>query len=379
VMIVLLPAVVSHLVGLVRTRPSPAAIVSLIGFPLLAFLALAVPFFMLTLDQILDKYLVGAYALGYDRVRSLLFYLSTPVTMMIDARSLVPGVALVAAAGLAPLGNARWTFDRNARTSASWLLGAGLAVCINVLAFNSLILGVSPLGGVHPYFPALVGVLGVLTAPLLLLRTRPTCPVGRVRSVVVAFGVGLTALLVVGSQLERSYAGGTGTLMGYAAGDGVVGHERVVAARVLSRKLTCYVQGKQVAFMWVGSINRASVEFYAAQIAGPRLVNYEPLASTRLQTRIDLERPALDGIPIDVQQQTIERSLEYADLIVVSEDPTQYQSNPMSQHFIYVHGRPIVERLLASADRRALFRFTFDGIPFTVLGRADQAAPDCPL
>lgn len=360
-------------------RRGVAGLLLLVLWPAVPFVLLTGAFYAATLATILDKYVVGAYGVGYDRLDSLARFSLTPISLTFDRNSLAAaGIALVAVAAAVAVGGLAVRPRRLATFEPVVMLVAGLFVAVSVMLFNTVVVGVSPLAGRWPFFPAIVGVVGILAVPLCLLApsARPRTIV-RVAAPLVACGIAAAAL--VGGFLDRAWKGATLQELPYAAGDDIISAEHVQTVRAVTRRLACVGGGRNTAFFWIGDVDRGLSSYYLAEENRPFLQNFEAAALVRLGIRVDLESPYVPGTDPAVRQQQILKALEAADMIVVNENPAVYEGGKVSPHFPYTHGRPIVEQILADPSLIPSFRYTLGDQRFVVLRRPEATpAPNDP-
>jgi hypothetical protein len=329
----------------------------------LVFLLLAAPYYYYTIQEILTKYLTGSTALGFSPWQSLRAFWWSPVGLVLGVspreRLLQAGACalLLGVIGLfLRVGIFRLGALKELTFAARWFLWSGVAIAAGVVCFNCVVLGVQPQSPIMPFFPAMVGTMGVLCGALLFLHFNAQAPQGeKWRNV----ALGVFAVAVVSLAWGRMYITSDDR-------SGPANRSEVETVRRLSVALAEVAGEKYLAFAWVGRVNQAVLNFYITQAGGAPTKNFE-INSRVVGHPVDLHMPPDPRKAIADQQRELALAFDLAaDTLVVTTDVKQYESR-REQFFVFWHGRSVIERILQSPRYEPIFAYESEGLPFVVL------------
>ena len=343
-----------------------AGLVHRAALPLAAFLALAAPYYALTLPQTIQRYRGVVWGIGEDRLASLLAFGDAPIAVLLggDARYggtpdvawITAGLLLSQAAVLGllvALGVAQITPQRLRRGAGRELVLSGLFMMATVVAYTTLGLGYGARWHAMPFLPVSVGVVAVMTGLLAAIEPGPLAR-RRSRLAVAAVVAGAAALA------------GAGAWRMAAAEPIAVGAAQVDAVRAASLQLGAITGDRTIALLWRTGFSRHHARYYLTQAGRRPLSEYEG-RSGAYGTPIDLDQPLrVTDDPVALQQRLDFSIRKYADFVLVCEDTARYE-DPAELFWPFLLGRRVVDGLLADPTFVPVARFTLMGVPFVVL------------
>ena len=338
----------------------------LAALPVAVFLAIAGPYYALTLSQTIQRYRGVVWGVGEDRVASLLAFGDAPLAVLLggDGRDGgTPGVAwitlalLVSQAAilglLVALGVARIVPNRLRGGGGLTLTLSGLYMMAAVILYTTLGLGYGARWHAMPFLTVSVGVVAVLTG---LLATVEPGPLARRQYPFAVAAVVAGAVMLAGAATWRMAA----------SEPPPVGMTEVEAVRAASLRLGEITTNRAIALLWRSGFSRHHATFYLTQAGRGPLPSYEG-RSALYGMPIDFDQPLRVADDPAVLRRTLDVSIrKYADFVLVCEDTARYE-DPAELLWPFRLGRPVVDGFLADPTFVPVTRFSLSGVPFVLL------------
>ncbi len=254
-----------------------------------------------------------------------------------------------------------WLLKARFQVSVLWqrrslaLVAAGLWAVVSTLVLICGLVGWDPnfgYAGMHPLYPVLLGPMAILLVLLAALQAGEVCDLaGLRRRWIAAASLGLVML---GVTLHRMYLKAPP-------------YQEIGRLEKL-HQLFDLIRGQKkdavLVFLSHERINIDTLRFYEAQ-HGYHSQNHLRRLDWQLPTGqwIDTAAPTLPDMNIvEFQQAILRQTQENADFVVLNADPQFYQKPPdVLNFFIFRHGAPIAEALLADPDLEEIYRYELGG------------------
>ncbi|MGE3271733.1 MAG: hypothetical protein AB7P40_23475, partial [Chloroflexota bacterium] len=366
--IMLIVAVPPIVLALLRSREvgGIAWLVRIAVIPLLVFLAIAVPYYAVTIQMTIQRYTSSVWGIGESRLESLRAFWMMPASVLLGGDARLGGrlgvaavtlalmlMAAVAAEVLRRSGIIRIDLRRLREPPQLILLVSGVWVVLAILFYTSVVLGYGARWHAMPFLPMLVGLVAILTG----LAGAATHISSQTRApwlwplAVGAGCVGLAASAPVRMVLSEPPP---------------IGTDAVAAVRQASIEIAERAQGRPVAFLWSDGFGRHHARYYIAQADQPPLTEYELIAHSNGDP-IDLDQPVRpDDRPGELQARLDRTLRRWADFVLVCTDLDRY-SDRQAILWPYRLGRPVVEGMLLDPDWLPVAHYTLMGKPFVLL------------
>lgn len=314
-----------------------------IAIPVFISIIISLPFYILSWQNIYNKYVFGSWGIGVERFKAIyLFFRSIPI-MILGPESSVLGInsffLLVLTVGLLFLFIKKvifWEKKWYTLRLAKELLLSGILIITGMLLLNAVILGVG--GYLFPNFPVLVGIFSILVFLLGGLKLNNKKEIFKKFA---PFSVIVWTLSIFLLSAVRIYIS-------------MPPEQKVLREQTIKTAfdLAPLLKGTPVSYMWLDHINVHDLSFYITQNGGIPIS-----ASSGLSPDADTEMPPNQSKSITQQQKEYALAMRTRDYIIVTEDTDGY-NNPKGFFFILLHGKPMIEELLKDPNWEKIYTFT---------------------
>jgi hypothetical protein len=327
------------------------------------------PYYALTIQATLARYLYSVWGPGEDRFASLAQFWVSPADVLLGGTGMYNGmpatgratlfglvaVAVLLGAGVVA-GAMRVQPARLLAARSQTLIWSGIAVVVGVIVYNTLILGY---GAQYHGMPFVAQAAGLVALAAGLSDAFVSGGGGRrgetVRTAMLT--VGVLGLLGLGAYRIKTNEFSP------------VGAETVAVVREAAVQIADAANGGPVAILWLNGFSRYHIAYYQAQ-AG----RSEPQV-----TGTEIEGPPRPGQRVEDILGPLEAQVrDRASIVVVCEDTKRY-AEPTSVAPFFREGKPIVDRLLSDPSFEVIHRFRIEPFPIVVLQRRASAHAHQPL
>ena len=368
VALVVFPAIVAAFVSALRTAHGRAdlagrALLGIAWRPILVFLLLALPYYLMTWEATLFRYTYMVWGPGEDRLRSLMQFWTAPADVLLGGSTMFNGKAGVAEitrlmllVGLAMV--VILLVTRLVSLSAGVvtkrrsqiLLASGGFVVVAVILYNTVGLGYGAQYHGVPFFPVLVGMTAMFAGLTDLVRVSESC----CRQTMARLALGLAIVAFIPGNVYRVATNEFDP----------VGNDSVRAAREASQQISEVANRRAMAVFWFDGFSTYHVNYDLTER------RYDLLL---VADKID--GPLRNGeTPEQWLARMHESTLERAGVVVVNEDVERY-ANPAAEPGLFRHGKPFIQSLLSDPRLKLVHRFQVGSNRFAVLDNTTRLKP----